>query len=190
MPGQCRCIFLQNTALKDEFRPKRAKTKPRGCKITKIWPYMAPKGTQFEPKGHQNDPKGCQRGAKSEPEIRRHRPVSGVSDKRSQLAKRRLRRLALLTSRRPPGESKWLQKTHFSRPFSDFSRPFPASNFNIIFGMPFFRHFTPFGAPLAPLWLLLGILDAFWPPFWLPFGSLLLQICIPFSNLVFASILH
>ena len=72
MPGQCRCIFLQNTALKNEFRPKRAKTKPRGCKITKIWPYMAPKGTQFEPKGHQNDPKGCQRGAKSEPEINKN----------------------------------------------------------------------------------------------------------------------
>ena len=103
--------------------------------------------------------------------------------KEASIAKRRLRRLALLTSRRPPGESKWLQKSHFSRPFS-------VSNFGIIFGMPFFRHFTPFGAPLAPLWLLLGILDAFWPPFWLPFGSLLLQICIPFSNLVFASILH
>ena len=67
---------------------------------------------------------------------------------------------------------------------------FSASNFGIIFGMVFFPHFTPFGAPLAPLWLLLGILDAFWPPFWLSFGSLLLQICIPFSNLVFASILH
>ena len=64
--------FLQNTALKNGFRPKRAKTKPRGCKITKIWPYMAPKGTQFEPKGHQNDPKGCQRGAKSEPEINKN----------------------------------------------------------------------------------------------------------------------
>ena len=33
--------------------------------------------------------------------IRRHRPVSGVSDKRSQIAKRRLRRLALLTPRGP-----------------------------------------------------------------------------------------
>ena len=97
--------------------------------------------------------------------------------------RRRLRRLALLTSRRPPGESKWLQKSHFSRPFS-------VSNFGIIFGMPFFRHFTPFGAPLAPLWLLLAILDPFWAPFWLPFGSLLLQICIPFSNLVFASFFH
>ena len=74
--GQCRCIFLQNTALKDEFRPKRAKTKPRGCKITKIWPYMAPKGTQFEPKGHQNDPKGCQRGAKSEPEINKNTTIT------------------------------------------------------------------------------------------------------------------
>ena len=62
MPGQCRCIFLQNTALKNEFRPQRAKTKPRGCKITKIWPYMAPKGAQIEPKGHQNEPKGCQKG--------------------------------------------------------------------------------------------------------------------------------
>ena len=125
------------------------------------------------------------------PEIRRHRPVSGVSDKRSQdCRRRRLRRLALLTSQRPSGESNGLQKSHFSRPFSNFSRPFSVSKFGIIFGMPFFRHFTPFGAPLAPLWLLLGILGAFWPPFWLPFGSLLLQICIPFSNLVFASILH
>ena len=72
MPGQCRCIFLQNTALKNEFPPKRAKTDPRGCKITQTWPYKAPKGTQFKPKGHQNDPKGCQRGAKSEPEINKN----------------------------------------------------------------------------------------------------------------------
>ena len=28
--------LLQNTALKNEFPPKRAKTEPRGCKITKI----------------------------------------------------------------------------------------------------------------------------------------------------------
>ena len=69
MPGQCRCIFLQNTALKVEFHPKRAKTNTRGCKITQTWPYMAPKGAQFEPKGHQNEPKGCQRGAKSIPKI-------------------------------------------------------------------------------------------------------------------------
>ena len=101
MPGQCRCIFLQNTALKIEFHPKRAKTNTRGCKITQMWPYMAPKGTQFKPKGHQNEPKGCQRGAKSEPEIRRHRPVSGVLNSGSQIAKRRLRRLALLTPRGP-----------------------------------------------------------------------------------------
>ena len=72
MPGQCRCIFLQNTALKVEFHPKRAKTNTRGCKITQMWPYMAPKGAQFEPKGHQNEPKGCQRGAKSEPEINKN----------------------------------------------------------------------------------------------------------------------
>ena len=72
MPGQCRCILLQNTALKYWFRPKRTKTNPPGCKITKIWPYMAPKGTQFQPKGHQNEPKGCQRGAKSEPEINKN----------------------------------------------------------------------------------------------------------------------
>ena len=72
MPGQCRCIFLQNTALKVEFHPKRAKTNTRECKVTKIWPYMAPKGAQFEPKGHQNEPKGCQRGAKSEPEINKN----------------------------------------------------------------------------------------------------------------------
>ena len=64
--------FLQNTALKNEFPPKRAKMKPRGSKITQTWPYMAPKGTQFEPKGYQNDPKGCQRGAKSEPEINKN----------------------------------------------------------------------------------------------------------------------
>ena len=72
MPGQCRCIFLQNTALKVEFHPKRAKTNTRGCKITQMWPYMAPKGAQFKPKGHQNEPKGCQRGAKSEPEINKN----------------------------------------------------------------------------------------------------------------------
>ena len=72
MPGQCRCIFLQNTALKVEFHPKRAKTNTRGCKITQMWPYMAPKGTQFKPKGHQNEPKGCQRDAKSEPEINKN----------------------------------------------------------------------------------------------------------------------
>ena len=64
--------FLQNTTLNDEFRPKRAKTKPRGSKITNIWPDMAPKGTQFEPKGHQNEPKGCQRAAKSGPEINKN----------------------------------------------------------------------------------------------------------------------
>ena len=63
---------MQISALKNEFRPKRAETNPRGCKITKIWLYMAPKGTQFEPKGHQNKPKGCQMGAKSEPEINKN----------------------------------------------------------------------------------------------------------------------
>ena len=72
MPGQCRCIFLQNTALKVEFHPKRAKTNTRGCKITQMWPYMAPKGTQFEPKGYKHDPKGCQKDAKSEPEINKN----------------------------------------------------------------------------------------------------------------------
>ena len=122
MPGQCKSICLQNTALKIEFPPKRAKTEPRGCKIIKIWPYMAPKGTQFELKGHQNEPKGCQRGAKSEPEIRRHRPVSGVSDKRSQMAKRRLRRLALLTPRGPT--------------FGTF-----VAHFGVIFGIKFWHHF-------------------------------------------------
>ena len=88
----------------------------------------------------------------------------------------------LLICRFPPGNCKGSAPSRFLT--------FSVSNFSIIFGMPFFRHFTPFGAPLAPLWLLLGILDAFWAPFWLPFGSLLLQICIPFSNLVFVSILH
>ena len=81
MPGQCRCSFLQNTALKNEFPPKRAKTEPRGCKITKIWPYMAPKGIQFEPKGHQNDPKGCQRDPKSGPESTKIRQKIATSKK-------------------------------------------------------------------------------------------------------------
>ena len=54
-------VFFANFCLKNVFRPKRAKRKPRGCKIIKIWPYMAPKGTQFKPKGHQNEPKGCQK---------------------------------------------------------------------------------------------------------------------------------
>ena len=65
-------FFEKKTALKDGFRPKRTKTKPRRCKIAKIWPYMAPKGTQFEPKGHQNEAKECQRDAKSEPEINKN----------------------------------------------------------------------------------------------------------------------
>ena len=37
-----------------------------------MWPYMAPKGTQFEPKGYKHDPKGCQKDAKSEPEINKN----------------------------------------------------------------------------------------------------------------------
>ncbi len=37
-----------------------------------MWPYMAPKGTQFEPKGYQHDPKGYQKDAKSEPEINKN----------------------------------------------------------------------------------------------------------------------
>ena len=64
--------FLQNTNSKNESRSKLAQTKPRGCKITKIWPDMAPKGTQFEPKGHQNELKGCQRGVKSEAKINKN----------------------------------------------------------------------------------------------------------------------
>ena len=54
------------------FAQNEPKGDPRGCKITQIWPYMAPKGTQFEPKGHQNEAKGCQRDAKSEPEINKN----------------------------------------------------------------------------------------------------------------------
>ena len=88
----------------------------------------------------------------------------------------------LLICRFPPGNCKGSAPSRFLT--------FSVSNFSIIFGMPFFRHFTPLGTPLAPRWLLLGILYAFWAPFWLPFGSLLLQICIPFSNPVFALILH
>ena len=38
MPGSMQEFFLQISAFKDEFRPKRDKTKPRGCEITKIWP--------------------------------------------------------------------------------------------------------------------------------------------------------
>ena len=38
MPGSMQEVFLQISALKDEFRPKRDETKPRGCEITKIWP--------------------------------------------------------------------------------------------------------------------------------------------------------
>ena len=91
MPGQCRCIFLQNTALKVEFHPKRAKTNTRGCKITQMWPYMAPKGTQFEPKGYKHDPKGCQRDAKSEPEINKN------TTKKHNLEKGRKRGGALLS---------------------------------------------------------------------------------------------
>ena len=72
MPGSMQEVFLQISALKDEFRPKRDETKPRGCEITKIWPSMAPKGLQFEPQGHQNEPKGCQRDAKSEPKINKY----------------------------------------------------------------------------------------------------------------------
>ena len=114
------------------------------------------------------------------PKIRRHQPVSGVSDKRSQ---------------------------HCEAPPSEACPPYlPASTRGIkmaskiiilrfIFGIKFWHHFwhTFFSdilRLLVPLWLLLGILDAFWPPFWFPFVSLLLQICIPFSNLVFVSILH
>ena len=33
------------------------------------------------------------------------------------------------------------------------------------------------GVPLAPLWRLLAILDAFWSQFWLPFSSLLHPFC-------------
>ena len=56
--------------------------------------------------------------------------------------------------------------------------------------MPFFRHFCHFGGPLAPPWPLLAILDAFWAPFRLPFGSLLPHFGIIFPNLVFASFLN
>ena len=113
---------------------------------------MVPKGTQFEPKGHQNDPKGCQRGAKSEPEIRRHRPVSGVLNKRSQIAKRRLRRLALLTSRGPTFGT-------FVAHFGVLLNFFSASNSSINFCMPFFQYFCSFG------WILALILAPFWHHF-------------------------
>ena len=36
--GSMQEYFLQISALKNGFRPKRAKTKPRGCKITTRWP--------------------------------------------------------------------------------------------------------------------------------------------------------
>ena len=38
MPGSMQEVFLQISASKDEFRPKRDETKPRGCEITKVWP--------------------------------------------------------------------------------------------------------------------------------------------------------
>ena len=54
------------------FAQNEPKGDPRRCKVTQMWPYMAPKGTQFEPKGYKHDPKGCQKDAKSEPEINKN----------------------------------------------------------------------------------------------------------------------
>ena len=51
------------------FAQNEPKRDPRECKITKLWPYMVPKGSQYEPEGCQNEHKGSQRAAKSEPEI-------------------------------------------------------------------------------------------------------------------------
>ena len=83
--------------------------------------------------------------------IRRHRPVSGVSNKRSQMAKRRLRRLALLTPRGPT--------------FGTF-----VGHFGVIFGIFFFVYFlaclfsgifnfgSHFGSLLASFCILLACL--------------------------------
>ena len=132
---------------------------------------MAPKGTQFEPKGYQNEPKGCQRGAKSEPEIRRHRPVSGVLNKRSQIAKRRLRRLALLTSRGPTFGT-------FVAHFGVLLNFFSASNSSIIFGMPFFQYFLYFG------WILAPIFEVFWHHFpYFLHAFFLHRFCMEFSHI-------
>ena len=112
--------------------------------------------------------------------IRRHRPVSGVSDKRSQ--HQRTAAFGGLPSL-PPG-------VHPGNQNGSIRSSFSASNFSIIFGVPFFRHFTPFGAPLSPLWLLLNILDAFWMHFGLHFGSLLLHFCFKFAYLFLTLFLH
>ena len=76
--------------------------------------------------------------------------------------------------------STWIIKL---APFRD---SFSASNFSIIFGMPFFRHFWPFGTPLAPF----GTFWAFSMHFGLHFGSLLAHFCFKFAYLFLTLFLH
>ena len=94
--------------------------------------------------------------------IRRHRPVSGVLNKRSQMAKRRLRRLALLTPRGPT--------------FGTF-----VAHFGVIFGIRFLYYFWHAFFP---------VILAFLTDFGSHFGSLLASFCILFACLFLASILH
>ena len=100
------------------------------------------------------------------PEIRRHQPVSGVVNRRSQ--HQRSATIGGLPSYlpAPPQGIKMASMSNF----------FSASNFGIIFGMPFFMFF----------WFV----DRFGLLFWLHFGIILHYCCMPFSSTVFASILY
>ena len=60
-------FFCKFRPEKMNFAQNEPKRDPRGCKITKIWPYMGPKGSQYEPEGCQNEHKGCQGAVKSNP---------------------------------------------------------------------------------------------------------------------------
>ena len=62
-------FFADFGAKKYEFRPKRSKVKPRGCRITKSRHKIDPKGSRFEPQGHQNETKWCQMDPQSESQI-------------------------------------------------------------------------------------------------------------------------
>ena len=78
-------------------------------------------------------------------------------------------------SEAPPSEAcpPYLPASIWIIKLAPFRDSFSASNFGLIFGMPFVPHVRNFGVPLAPLWLLWRSLDAFWAPFWVHFGSLL-----------------
>ena len=60
-------FFCKFMAQKMNFAQNEPKRDPRECKITKIWPYMGPKGSQYEPEGCQKGPNMSQKGVKMSP---------------------------------------------------------------------------------------------------------------------------